>query len=740
MIGDASNRLARQNEQLVNANRSLETCTHLSRKELERDVTLDRTCTDDGCFKSDKPETMKWRNYCARILPDNKDRIEKRIEFTKRQIAEIEADKAQSGGKIDAMNLSTMIDSMLRDWALPVGRSQEAFDAWRRDERAPAWGSIRTGLRKQKVRPEVLKGEALLFQVSRDNEQLSVKPFRVVNLRRSVLVVDPNVGVTQVFDTWGARSSKAGAAPPKIPALAQVGATGTSVPREVVADALGENPHDAIIQLLAAYAGKFASRKEQPAVREELKDQVETLEYLEQMAQIDVDVMAATNKEQFEEKLHNLSDLGRLQRSFGRAPPEHEIKTAMLASWVVGQVMHELQPDGVHRSIFQTINDLADPPSGGHVGLMRDGLAILSAGLGFDASTIVQNAIARANATDTDYVKQTLTSGTFPKCQARRCLRFKRLSNKARSLSDTEFQLAINTERMLASQSYLNQAADKMLDNPPDLPKALGLIDEAGKAAAAAALGPAVAARQRIDSLQKTGSAELLSRLEVANQLETAARVIRTRHELGGGRDLGKITTSYDTFLLLSRAMFDAGQYAKAVNQLFPRQVPLAMSDPKLHVVVLNNELTGPVNVMLAEPSAQGQMIVSAVRGRAKTDLVRLEGLSPERGSVVAGAIADAPRDYWSRQYALAEWVARLPVPLSPDQLALRNFIMSDQVQMALLKAMVYGCAAPKTDLAPLAGRCREDTQRRLDEMAASAYEIVEPRRWKKSSPTPKAD
>ena len=52
---------------------------------------------------------------------------------------------------------------------------------------------------------------------------------------------------------------------------------------------------------------------------------------------------------------------------------------------------------------------------------------------------------------------------------------------------------------------------------------------------------------------------------------------------------------------------------------------------------------------------------------------------------------------------------------------------MSDQVQMALLKAMVYGCAAPKTDLAPLAGRCREDTQRRLDEMAASTYEIVEP-------------
>ena len=481
---------------------------------------------------------MKWRNYCARILPDNKDRIEKRIEFTKRQIAEIEADKAQSGGKIDAMNLSTMIDSMLRDWALPVGRSQEAFDAWRRDERAPAWGSTVTGLRKQKVRPEVLKGEALLFQVSRDNEQLSVKPFHVVDLRRSVLVVDPNVGVTQVFDTWGARSSKAGAAPPKIPALlAQVGATGASVPREVVADALGENPHDAIIQLLAAYAGKFASRKEQPAVREELKDQVETLEYLEQMAQIDVDVMAATNKEQFEEKLHNLSDLGRLQRSFGRAPPEHEIKTAMLASWVVGQVMHELQPDGVHRSIFQTINDLADPPSGGHVGLMRDGLAILSAGLGFDASTIVQNAIARANATDTDYVKQTLTSGTFPKVPSKAMLALQALVDKARSLSDTEFQLAINTERMLASQSYLNQAADKMLDDSPDLPKALGLIDEAGKAAAAAAFGPAVAARQRIDSLQKTGSAELLSRSEVANQLETAARSDRTRHELGGGRD-----------------------------------------------------------------------------------------------------------------------------------------------------------------------------------------------------------
>lgn len=728
MIGDAKNRLIRQKDQLSEYTRQIEDCERLAPAQLAEDVILNETCTDDGCFKSDKPETMSQEAYCKSTLPSHKTGVEGRIKITQEQIAKIEADRKEGGGKIDAMNLSTLIDSMLRDWALPVGRSQEAFDAWRRDERVPAWQSLRAALRSNNVAPEAIKGEAILFQVARDGDKLVVNPYHVIDVRRSALVIDPRAGVTQVIDTWGYRSFVSSKAPPKLADLL-TGSVNGGAPLDVavVADALGGLPRDAVAQLLATYAGQFANRTGAVGDRAHLAQIVEMNEYFEQSSHLDVDLSKTTTEEEEWEQMRNLSDLARLQASFGRAPPEHEIQTAVMAVvFAFRSLPKEIQSRSDELGLLNALVDSSD----GKAELskqLRDTLAVLSSTRGFDAREIVSDAIKRARASDPEMVAYFLNNGKTPDRKSARLAEFIALGNKAQSLSDEEFSLALKAERMLKSQSFLAQASDRLFDTEPDLDSAMKSIDVASEASAAAAYGPAAAAKQHIDILMKTGNRELLSRLEAANLLDTAGQVIRTRYEVGGGKDFGRISTNYDEFALSARIMFDAGQYSKAVAALFPVDVPLAMSDNKLKIEILDKELTGPIDEMLAQPTESGEVLVSAVRSGIKTDLVRLGGLPPERAQVIAEAIAGVPSDEWLREYALVEQIERKRVPLSPEQSVLRTLFTTDQVRMALLKAIVYGCAAPRVDLAPLAGRCGGVTRKRFDAMAADASVTVEP-------------
>jgi hypothetical protein len=208
MVGDAERRRHFYQEKLDKFKDEQRSCKSGTPAELRATVTLGETCTADGiCYPSSNPIIITKLEYCQKYVPANMATVDQWMKGVDLLLKDIKEDQARQGdSRVETMNHATLVDSMLRDWNLPVARAQEAFDYWRHKRRSPAWHDIDEALRRAGVNAEVMNGEQLVFSVRIIGNQLLIQPVQVIDLARSLVVSDSESGATRVLDTWSQRT------------------------------------------------------------------------------------------------------------------------------------------------------------------------------------------------------------------------------------------------------------------------------------------------------------------------------------------------------------------------------------------------------------------------------------------------------------------------------------------------------------------------------------------------------
>lgn len=341
IVGNANDRLAVFKKTREQDLQTQTACSKLSAQESSKIITLPEICTPEGiCYKTDKPERITMKEYCTVRVPLNLKKVSKWIERTKELLKSIQDDAdRKDGSRILEFHYDTLVDSMLRDWRLPVPRSQVAFDRWRGAARGPVWGLLNAQLSRQGIAPDVMGGEQMVFSVQVDGSELVVRPIHVIDMARSVLVADPASGATRVLDAWSMRSETttvtASDHAPQVEGLVSesirlldAGDTGGAETR--IAAAFSRNPAAAFRRVEREWLGQFPDTHEQLLkIQESLKPLVEALEWREALEKLRSDPSA---KEDIRE---DIDGFHAFLESYPKAPVDYYLDFALrLASYL----------------------------------------------------------------------------------------------------------------------------------------------------------------------------------------------------------------------------------------------------------------------------------------------------------------------------------------------------------------------------------------------------------------------
>lgn len=342
IVGNARQRLATFKKARAEALRAKARCNKLTPAEKGEIVTLSKSTTPEGDdLIEDEPVKMTMEEYCQIQVPLNLRLVNGWIGRTTGLLKRIEEDTRRKGGsRILEFNNTTLIDSMLRDWRLPVARSQEAFDSWRAAARGPIWSLLAAALRLQGVSPEAVGGEQMVFSVQVSGPEVVVRPLHVIDMARSVVVVDPAVGATRVIDAWSMRSVAATDGAPSPAAVGERVKSAISLlvagerekARSQLAAAFSRDPGAAFAAVEREWLGQLPDTgRRLSEMQRELKPIVEAAEWKEAWGQLRGD---PRTKEGLRERLISFQSF---LESYPKAPVDLHLRfAAELAAIMAG--------------------------------------------------------------------------------------------------------------------------------------------------------------------------------------------------------------------------------------------------------------------------------------------------------------------------------------------------------------------------------------------------------------------
>lgn len=758
MIGDAQDREEFYQRERRKYDEQRDNCRRMSPYELLREIALDQTCSNDGiCRKSKNPRRITNKDYCDIQIPHNIKLVNEWSESIQPLLTSIRADAAKKGeGKIDALDLAVLGESMLRNWALPVSDSQSAFDAWRQKQRTPIWRELLKRLARQGVRADVIGGENMIFNVRRQGENLVVRPVHIIDLARAVVVVDPRLGGTRLVDAWNER---------KVIETVTIGATIPSpdtflapLPKGTAGSAgfdalrtfLSFEPSEGVKRLELLWRNFFPN--DEKRLDELVARNQNALEASEILTAVDELRNSPATKEQPLLHERRLRDLLKTHKN---APADYhlmlarDLAMAILAAelaeggsthsepsnsavWAVVKTYANAEVLNNASQLFEKWNaengqhdseESANQRLGALIKVLgrsevfgvsdpyRRGRVIVSAFLSEDAAVVIRESIAEAMKRDPIYVAKAHRQEELPKEGSIGLNAMLDSTRATHSEGELEaFQLSRMRE-LLRYRSVAELAAMRLWGvDVPDYAKVLDILRPAVAASAVNAALELTGPFERLKSrLESDRAPDTLTRRELAGNIMYGADrlLLRSRHLLDEYPDLLSVWRDYRA--IAARIHFENGDYQKAIETLFSEDVPVALYAPELRVTLLNEKKEGRLGDLRIR-RAEGLLTVGVLERDAITDVLRLEGLS----SPVAAALEQHLSANLSRQSAqhgrLAERVLGLRVPLASGAQAFRTLIMDPKARPFLLKAMVYGCAPPASYLVSNEGHCDDST------------------------------
>jgi hypothetical protein len=377
IVGNARQRLVTFKAARADTLREKAMCASLTPAEKAKVVTLARSTTPEGDdFIEDKPKKMTMEEYCQIQVPLNMRLVNRWIGRTTELLKRIDEDARRAGGsRILEFNNTTLIDSMLRDWRLPVARSQEAFDSWRAAARVPVWNLLVAELRRQGVSPEAVGGEQMVFSVEVSGPEVIVRPLHVIDMARSVVVANPAVGATRVIDAWSMRSvaTTAGAqAPAAVDELVRgtvslLAAGEREQARTQLAAAFSRDPGAAFAAVEREWLGQFPDTgRHLSEMQRELQPIIEAAEWNDAFGQLRGD---PTTKEGLRERLTSFLNF---LESYPKAPVDLHLMFAEELADIMAELQNGINKQGAQTTAWEIVLDHSRPETPD--GLSRAGL------------------------------------------------------------------------------------------------------------------------------------------------------------------------------------------------------------------------------------------------------------------------------------------------------------------------------------------------------------------------------
>lgn len=295
IIGDVRQRIAIYNESKKDTLTALAKCRGLSPQSMNEIVELTKLTTREGIIRIiNKPQRITRRQYCQGQLPLNLQIFDGWIKDAEGLLDIVNKDaNLGEDSRLRDFNYTTLIDSMLRNWRLPVARSQTAFDTWRKTIRGPVWATLSAQLERAGIAPNVVGGEQMIFSVQQDGADLIIRPQHVIDMARSVILIDPSAKATRVLDAWSLRSreqvvdSSSPQAAPGVPELirglaARVASGDAEGARSRLITAFSLDPEAAFKELEREWLSLFPDTHQRVSeMRQSLQPQVEAIEWFE---------------------------------------------------------------------------------------------------------------------------------------------------------------------------------------------------------------------------------------------------------------------------------------------------------------------------------------------------------------------------------------------------------------------------------------------------------------------------
>jgi len=366
IVGNARQRLATFREARTADLRQQAQCAKMTPAQKGQVVTLSRSTTAEGDeIIEDKPVKMTMEEYCQIQVPLNLRLVNRWIGRTTELLKRIDEDAKRAGGsRILEFNNTTLIDSMLRDWHLPVARSQEAFDSWRATARGPVWDLLAAELRRQGVSSEAVGGEHMVFSVQLSGPEVIVRPLHVVDMARSVVVADPAFGATRVIDAWSMRSAAATADASAAPAtgklvrdaVSQLAAGERETARTQLTAAFSRDPGAAFAAVEREWLDQFPDTSRRLSeMQRELKPIIEAAEWEEAFEQLRGD---PSTKEGLRERLISYQSF---LESYSKAPVDLHLGFAVELAEIMAELQNGVNKQGPQTTAWNIILDHSRP-------------------------------------------------------------------------------------------------------------------------------------------------------------------------------------------------------------------------------------------------------------------------------------------------------------------------------------------------------------------------------------------
>jgi tetratricopeptide (TPR) repeat protein len=756
MAGDARNRREFYLQKEQDTENQQERCRNLTPTQRRQTIRLTQTCTADGiCVETKTPQVMTMSQYCNIQVPINLKIINSWISSVDELVKKIQEDRERKeGSRIERMNNATLIDSMLRDWRLPVARSQAAFDYWRLRRRRPTWALIRRALKDLNTDPEILSGEDMVFSVRVQGQQLEIHPVHVLDLARSVVIVDPAAGATRVVDAWSersfqvadlARSAKDQARSMIDRAVSSCAQGNTAEARKALVQALSLDPAAGLMRLEETWTSMFRDdhanlttlvAKVRPVISvsdhqaliqalaqdPRVKDRFQ--EYLRVFSEllkgdpdvpVDVHLKLAVDMGEavavYQSQLYKTGapaqkavDGWDVLEAYADAEPLPESTQGLFEAWR-SDTTRNLKPGGFNEQRLGSLVDtLKGSPAMSAGDPYRAGRIALATEIMADPAAVIHEAIQTVKRRELPYFKLAESVRRIPDARSQEWRRMNEITSQPLSLFESE-ALAFERVRALMNRRACAESASIRLwsSEKPDLANVLKFLAEASKEEGTASNAALVSARERIEpAVNNRKELDTLARVQLASMVDLGSRqiLLRVQHDAEDAQPLRGLR---DHARLDARVEFDSIHYASALNSLFFPKSAVALYHPALKWQVLAGDSEDATAALVATVRGATVLVCSNPSRDDSACSLSLTGLSPGDANSLAEKInAVIGRDL-PRTGKTSERVLMLQVALRPEAARLFELVSGRAERLALIKAMVYAEAPPARDLVPVA-------------------------------------
>lgn len=756
MQGDAQRRLLFVQKGKRDAEFQRKKYYQMDAKVLDEIIVLNRCINILDGYEYDCPEgtetRMTRRQYRDNHLPQLIKDYEIQIKYLQDLQIDISDSEEEKSKRIDELNYTTLIDAMLRGWDLPVGRSQEAFRVWCNQERDKIWRYIHDALRLQQIDPTVISGSNMVFDIFYEKDELVIKPYLLLDLRRSILVLDPKKNATYVENTWDHRRTIDWAGETVLDTISTLASinlidqlnedTWKAVADQESFDEINtlsqsalniiygkENSNNILdvedIRLTEifddVYLQKFSKYRDS-ALALVKNNLLYALNHIPEEAWVYLESKFRTYppqsmlaKQQAIEDLQNILSSEDVKKCIPRLedvdspesfishlnnyynclekspniPIDYHFKFALL--------LGELIPGKKEQSTWSKIEEITRRGSRSKE-LTYYSLNLKRKGLNFDIFDEINKRITLIKQRENAYYEQQrMEDGQYEEHseEYRRLI----LGTMHEISFFTSYAIPyIHALSQMKCRTYAQNAEfhlwkgkGKVLDKPL---KELQLAIEKEPLGIDSAY---IAVRNRLETyIRDRRKPDTLALVEMStllnNGCESALRSVARQEEnpvLPGHKDI------------ISRALYEMGNYNSAFDMLFPDKISLINYSSRLSWVEGSGDTADEPESMSFLWQDKVLVCQAQIDGESLS-ILQIKGLTEDQGHELSEYLNELPIYYWSHEGLLSQQILSVPVLQSPSNRILHEITKDKAIRTAILKIMAYRRAFPASDLIPL--------------------------------------